>query len=103
MPSSADRHAELHATFRWQVPSRFNIADVCCARWARDTPRAVAIRFEHENGGAAAHTYAELQHAANRLANALRRLGAQRGDRIAIVMPQRFETAVAQIACHQLG
>ncbi len=98
-----DRHAEIHAAFRWEVPEHFNIAEVCCARWARATPGAVAIRWEHENGARAAFTYAELQQAANRLSHALRRLGVEAGDRVAIVMPQRFETAVAHIALYQLG
>ena len=48
-------------------------------------------------------TFGELQDQAHRAANALRRLGVQRGDRVAIVMPQRFETAVAHMAIHQLG
>jgi acetyl-CoA synthetase len=98
-----DRYDELHAGFRWSVPARFNIAEVCCARWARDTPDAVAIRWEHENGARASYTYADLQQAADRLANALRRLGVAAGDRVAIVMPQRFETAVAHIALYQLA
>ncbi|HEX7440397.1 MAG TPA: AMP-binding protein [Caldimonas sp.] len=98
-----DRYAEIHAAFRWEVPEHFNIAEVCCARWARATPGAVAIRWEHENGARAAFTYAELQQAANRLSHALRRLGVAAGDRVAIVMPQRFETAVAHIALYQLG
>jgi acetyl-CoA synthetase len=63
----------------------------------------VAIRCEHEDGGRATHTYAALQRDANRLSNALRRLGVARGDRVAIVMPQRFETAVAHMATYQLG
>ena len=98
-----DRYAELHAAFRWAVPSGFNIAEVCCARWARETPDAVAIRWEHESGARADYTYADLQQAANRLANALRQLGVVAGDRVAIVMPQRFETAVAHIALYQLA
>jgi acetyl-CoA synthetase len=44
-----------------------------------------------------------LQAQADRLSAALRRLGVQRGDRVAIVMPQRFETAVAYIAVLQMG
>ena len=98
-----DDHAELHAAFRWHVPADFNIAQACCARWARDTPAAVAVREAHEDGRSTAHTYAELQGAANRLSHALERLGVVRGDRVAIVMPQRFETAVAHIALYQLG
>ncbi len=99
----ADHHAALHAGFRWQVPEFFNIAEVCCARWARDTPGAVAIRYEHEDGRAAQFSYADLQVNANRLSNALQRLGLQPGDRVAVVMPQRFETAVANMAIFQLG
>ena len=103
MTDSADHHAALHAAFRWQVPANFNMAEACCARWARDTPEALAIRYEHEGGRGAVATYAQLQADANRLAHALRRLGVQRGDRVAIVMPQRIETAVAHIALYQLG
>ncbi|MCB2039788.1 MAG: AMP-binding protein, partial [Rhodoferax sp.] len=43
-------------------------------------------------------SYAQLQQAANRLSNALAVLGVERGDRVAIVLPQRFETAVAYMA-----
>ena len=101
--TSVDHHAALHAGFRWQVPEHFNLAEVCAARWARERPGAVAIRYEHEDGRAARFTYGDLQANANRLSNALKRLGVQRGDRVAIVMPQRFETAVANIAVAQLG
>jgi acetyl-CoA synthetase len=98
-----DQHARWHREFRWKVPARFNIAEVCCGRWARERPRAVAIRAEREDGHLALHRYGELQAAANRLSNALRRLGVKPGDRVAVVMPQRFETAVAHIAVYQLG
>jgi acetyl-CoA synthetase len=104
MPEPAvDRYAELHAGFRWQVPALFNIAEVCCTRWARQTPRAVAIRYEREDGSRRDYTYAEIDAAADRLATALRGLGVARGDRVAIVMPQRFETAVSHVALYRLG
>ena len=52
-PSAAalpDRYAALHRAFRWQVPPHFNIAEVCCGRWARETPTSVAIRFYERMG-----------------------------------------------------
>jgi acetyl-CoA synthetase len=100
-----DAHAALHRQFAWQVPSRLNLAQLCCTRWARD-PRAasgVAVAWEHEDGRQGRLTYAELQAQADRLSHALRRLGVHRGDRVAVVMPQRPETAVAHIALYQLG
>jgi acetyl-CoA synthetase len=101
--SKTDRYDALHAGFRWQVPARFNIAQACCARWAKATPDAVAIRYEHEDGTRLRVTYAQLQLQARRALRLLRRLGVQRGDRVAIVMPQRIETAVAHMAIYQLG
>lgn len=101
--NAADRYDAIYRSFRWKVPPRLNIAELCCARWARRTPDAVALRWEHEDGSTRAFSYAELQRDANRLARALRRLGVTRGDRVAIVMPQRFETAVAHMAVYQLG
>jgi acetyl-CoA synthetase len=102
-PPASDAYAALYSGFRWHVPERFNIAEVCCTRWARATPDAIAIRYQREDGSRRDCTYAELDRAADRLAAALHGIGVARGDRVAIVMPQRFETAVAHIALYRLG
>ncbi|HZY16663.1 MAG TPA: AMP-binding protein [Ramlibacter sp.] len=100
-----DNWAAMHGGFGWQVPQYFNIAQVCCTRWAEapDAARRVAIRAHGAKAGQSTLTFAELQREANAMSNLLRRLGVQRGDRVAIVMPQRFETAVAYMAVFQLG
>ena len=59
--------------------------------------------WEDEDGATASYTFAALQRAANRLSNALVALGVARGDKVAIILPQRPETAIAHIACYQLG
>jgi acetyl-CoA synthetase len=51
----------------------------------------------------AAYTYWDLQQAANRLSNALAALGVRRGERVAIILPQRPETAIAYLAVFQMG
>ncbi len=100
-----DHHHELHSRFRWQVPAHFNMAQVCSRRWAADATHAqrTAVIATAPGQPDAAHSYTELQAQANRLSNALQALGVQRGDRVAIVMPQRFETAVAYMAVLQMG
>ena len=69
---NTDRYEALHRGFRWHVPARFNLAEACCARWARDTPDGVAIRYEHEDGTRLRVTYGQLQRQAERAANLLR-------------------------------
>lgn len=97
-----DRYQEIYRGFNWEVPERFNMAWACCGRHALDRHR-FALYWEDEGGATAAYTYWDLQQQANRLSNALLALGVKRGDRIAIILPQRPETAVAHIACYQMG
>ena len=107
MPKSHphDLYASVHQAFGWKVPPNFNIAQVCCGRWAAgaDAARRVAIVEHGTEGLHRRWTFAQLQLAANRLSQVLTRRGVQRGDRVAIVMPQRFETAVAYMAVLQMG
>jgi acetyl-CoA synthetase len=100
-----DNHLHMHAGFGWHVPERFNIAQVCCTRWAMDerTSDRIAIRAHGAPAGGQVLTYRSLQERADRLSRALAGLGVRRGDRVAIVMPQRFETAIAYMAVFQLG
>ena len=98
-------YLRLYQQFRWHVPEQFNIAEVCCARWASrpDAIKRVAVHAWSERTVGTFYTYSQLQQQANRLSRALTRLGVQRGDRVGIVMPQCFETAVAYIAVLQMG
>ena len=97
-----DQYRALYESFRWNVPDEFNIAIVCSRRWAHESSR-IALHCEDAQGVRASYTYAALQADANRLSNALAALGVQRGDRVALVLPQRPETAIAHIAIYQLG
>ncbi|HEV8109039.1 MAG TPA: AMP-binding protein, partial [Burkholderiales bacterium] len=92
-----DRYDELYQGFRWQVPEHFNIAQACCGRWAAEGSRR-ALYWEDESGAQAAYSFRDIQVAANRLSNALAALGVARGDRVALILPQRPETAIAYIA-----
>ncbi|MEO7107729.1 MAG: AMP-binding protein, partial [Rhodoferax sp.] len=100
-----DAYARLHSSFTWAVPETFNIAEVCCARWAAqpDASKNIAIHSYSTRAIGSFYSYAQLQEQANRLSNALVAQGVARGDRVAIVMPQCFETAVAYIAVLQMG
>ncbi len=107
----ADFYEAMQKDFGWHVPEHFNMAEVCSRRWAAhpDAAQRVAI-VEHAGADASGrpaaphtYTYAQLQDAADALSHVLTDLGVQRGDRVAIVLPQRFETAVAYVAVMQMG
>lgn len=86
---------------RWFTGGRLNIAANCL-----DRHRAVtrpAIIAEREDGAVREMGFAELLADANRLANALRRMGVERGDRVALCMPMEPEVVVILYACCKLG
>ena len=104
-PSISDVYTSMHQGFRWAVPDHFNMAEVCCRRWGAqaDASERVAVIIHSVDGHTHTHSYAELCVAADALSHVLASQGVQRGDRVAIVLPQRFETAVAYMAVLQLG
>jgi acetyl-CoA synthetase len=97
-----DRYAELYRSYRWSVPQRYNIAQACCGQWAADRSR-FALYWEDESGASAAYSFWDIQLAANRLSNALAALGVKPRDRVALMLPQRPESAIAYMAIFQLG
>lgn len=94
---------ELCEGFRWQIPNRLNVARWICDRHALHTPNHIALYIESDRGLCQQVSFKQLYAYANRFANALQELGISKGDRVAIVLPQRLETAVAHIAAHKLG
>ena len=98
-------YARLHSDFVWRVPEKFNMAQACCARWATqpDASKRVAVQAYKTGAESTFYTYSQLQDQANRRSQVLAGLGVLAGDRVAIVLPQRFESAVAYMAVLQMG
>ena len=98
-------YTDLYRGFAWQIPAQFNIAQVCCRRWAAlpDASELIAVSAYKTKAESTFYSYAQLQGDADRLSHVLRGMGVQRGDRVAIVLPQCFETAVAYMAVLQMG
>jgi acetyl-CoA synthetase len=101
MLQAAQSHGESAAAFRWRIPEIFNIAG-CLERHAR-LGNYPAIVLHGEDGRERVLGYRDLDRASNRFANALRARGVQRGDRVAILLPQSFETAIAHFGTYKLG
>ena len=89
----------LCARFAWQLPAQFNIGVACVDRWPAQAPALVVPR------GAAFEeiTFGAVRELTDRLGNALRALGVAEGDRVAVVLPQSLETAVAHAAAFKIG
>jgi acetyl-CoA synthetase len=103
MLERASSYDALYRDFRWTIPERFNIGVAVADRWAAQDANRTALLEYRQNGAPQKLTYGELALRSNALANALRRRGVSRGDRVALLLPQCFETVIAHVAVYKLG
>src|SRR3712207_9117119 len=75
----------------------------CCDKWADGSGRPALLHLREGGGGLERISFDDLKARTNRLANALRAHGIGRGDRVAVLLPQVPETAVAHLAAFKLG
>jgi acetyl-CoA synthetase len=89
---------------KWFVGGQLNASANCLDRHLTG-PRAdkAALIFEGEPFDSRVITYRQLAREVNKAANALRHLGVDKGDRVAIYMPLIPEAVVAMLACARIG
>ncbi|MCX7814086.1 MAG: acetate--CoA ligase [Tepidimonas ignava] len=90
--------------YKWFADGELNASYNCLDRHL-GTPveHKTAIIFESDDGQVTRVTYRELLQRVARMANALKRLGVQKGDRVVIYMPMTIEGVVAMQACARIG
>ena len=87
------------AAYEWHVPARFNMGrDVADGHGG-----ALALIEIEPSGKTREFRFEEISALSNRMANVLAGHGVQRGDRVAILLPQRHETAIAHVAAWKAG
>jgi acetyl-CoA synthetase len=93
-----------NVSIKWFEDGELNASVSCLDRHLATHPDRVAIIWEGDDPAVSRHiTYRELYEQVCRLANALRDLGARKGDRITIYLPMVPEAAVAMLACARIG
>ncbi len=93
-----------HPNYRWFVNGKLNITYNCLDRHINAGRRnKLAYICTNEDGDEVKVTYGELLDKVCRLANGLKTLGVNKGDRVAIYMPQIIEQIIAMLACARIG
>ena len=89
---------------QWFVGGQINISYNCIDRhlttWRRNK---AALIWEGEPGDTRTLTYQQLHTEVCRFANVLKKIGVQKGDRVALYMPLIPELAISMLACARIG
>ncbi len=89
---------------KWYVGAKYNIVhdalDKHVETWRKNK---VAYIWEGEPGDVRKLTYRDLHVEVNKLANAMKSLGVERGDRVGLYLPMILELPIAMLACAKIG
>jgi acetyl-CoA synthetase len=96
-----DTYAAARREFEWDLPDDYNIAHDVLRKHA-DTGRP-ALYQAHPDGRRETYTFDDLDRLSNQVANGLADLGITRGDRVAVVVPQKPANPLTHLACWKLG
>ena len=89
---------------RWYADGELNVSVNCLDRHLATRADKTAILWEGDNPNESEHiTYRDLHARVCKFANALRKLGVKKGDRVTIYLPMIPEAAVAMLACTRIG
>lgn len=98
-----DTFEALRRDFRWNIPADFNIGRAVADDWALKAPERVCLQHFSPDGQHLDMTYGELSAQSSSLAHGLRDVGIAVGDRVALLLPQCFETVVSHVAIYKMG
>ncbi len=90
--------------YKWFVGGKTNICYNCVDRHVvAGKGDKVALLFEGEPEDRSSLTYAELLKEVQIFANALKKMGIKKGDRVAVYLPMIPELAISLLACARIG
>jgi acetyl-CoA synthetase len=99
----SDTYEDLRRDFRWQIPGKFNIGTAVSDLWAAREPERVCLQHFSPDCAHLSLTYGAFAARSSSFAHGLQAEGVSPGDRVAILLPQSFETAIAHAGIYKLG
>jgi len=91
--------------FQWFAEGKTNMAENCLDRNLKANKDKIALIWEPEpqKESPKTFTYEQLKKEVCKFANALKKLGVKKGDRVGIYMPMIPEVVIAMLACARIG
>ena len=96
-----DTYEAARSGFDWDVPADYNAARDLLRK--HENPDAPALYQAYPDGRRETYSFRELDEQSNQVANALVARGIGRGDRVAVVVPQKPANPLTHLACWKLG
>jgi len=91
------------AGFSLPIPENYNFAFDVVAKRAREADKTALIAIDRSGAKVNTHSYSDLDRASNRFANALKALGAKKGDLAFVMIPRIVQWYEVLLGCMKVG
>ena len=98
------KYSSKDVSIKWYYDGTLNVSENCIDRHAEKTPNKIAIIWEGDDpSNSQKITYKELLQHVSKTANALKKIGVKKGDRVTIYLTMIPELAYVMLACARIG
>jgi len=98
------KYSAKDVSIEWYYDGTLNVSENCIDRHAKKTPNKIAIIWEGDDpSNSQKITYKELLQHVSKTANALKKIGVKKGDRVTIYLTMIPELAYVMLACARIG
>ena len=98
------KYSSKEVEIKWFYDGTLNVSENCIDRHARLNPNKIAIIWEGDNpNNCKKISYSELLINVSKTANALKKIGIKKGDRVTIYLTMIPELAYVMLACARIG
>ncbi|MBI4165299.1 MAG: acetate--CoA ligase [Acidobacteria bacterium] len=97
------RWEDIHQQFDWSKTGKVNMAHEAIDRHLTGGRRTKLALIYTDKEHTSRFTFEDLSYQSNRFANALRKLGVKKGDRVFVFMPRRPELYIAILGAIKIG
>ncbi len=89
--------------YKWFEDGELNVSHNCLDRHLQTQPNKTALIFEKDDGSVETYTYQDVYQHVCRLANGLKKLGIEKGERVIVYMPMGPQAIFAMQALARIG
>lgn len=98
-----DSYEDFKKNYSLNIPEHFNFAYDVIDEWAKAFPDKKALVWVNDKDERRDLTFKDISILSNKTANALKRLGIGKRDKVMLILKQRIEVWTTLLALHKLG
>jgi len=96
-------YSDFKNNYEVTVPDDFNFGFDVVDEWAKVEPQKKALVWCNDAGDEKTQTFTDIMHESAKIANMLISHGLKKGDRVLLILKQRYEYWATAVALHKIG